>query len=100
LDLPSLAAATREGTSSLSPGPKMLLGRIQHVRSPYLPLALITNFSASAFVSEYESLNWSKRTYSQELYISMNQWQIKKDVIQMRHTLSGYGIDSSALKIP
>jgi hypothetical protein len=57
LDFPALAAVTREGTSSLSPGPKMLLGRIQQVRSPSLPLAFMTNFSASAFVSEYESLN-------------------------------------------
>jgi len=66
LDFPALAAATRDGTSSLSPGPKMLLGRIQQVRSPSLPLALITSFSPSAFVSEYESLNWSKKTSCQE----------------------------------
>jgi len=66
LDFPALAAATRDGTSSLSPGPKMLLGRIQQVRSPSLPLAFITSFSPSAFVSEYESLNWSKKTSCQE----------------------------------
>jgi hypothetical protein len=66
LDFPALAAATKDGTMSLSPGPKMLLGRIQHVRSPSLPLALITILSASAFVSEYESLNWSKKTSCQK----------------------------------
>lgn len=52
LDFPALAAATSEGTISLSPGPNILLGRIQHVRSPSTPFALMTNASASAFVAE------------------------------------------------
>lgn len=56
LDFPALAALTRDGTSSLSPGPKMLLGRMQHVRSPLTPFALITSASPSALVAEYESL--------------------------------------------
>jgi len=52
LDFPAFAASTNEGTNSLSPGPKMLLGRMQHVRSPLVPLALITNPSPSALVAE------------------------------------------------
>jgi len=52
LDFPFLAVSTSVGTNSLSPGPKMLLGRMQHVRSPLVPLALITNASPSAFVAE------------------------------------------------
>lgn len=58
LAFPARAAVTKEGTKSLSPGPKILLGRMQHVRRPSLPFALITNFSPSALVSEYESLNY------------------------------------------
>lgn len=59
-DFPALAADTSVGINSLSPGPKILLGRIQQVKRPFLPFALITNFSPSALVSEYESLNWKK----------------------------------------
>ena len=55
-NLPALAAVTKDGTSNLSPGPKMLLGRMQHVRSPLFPFDLITNASPSALVAEYESL--------------------------------------------
>lgn len=56
LDFPFLAAATKDGTSNLSPGPKMLLGRMQHVNKPFIPFAFITNASPSALVEEYESL--------------------------------------------
>lgn len=52
LDFPALAASTNEGTRSLSPGPKMLLGRMQHVRSPPVPLDLMTNASPSALVAQ------------------------------------------------
>lgn len=55
-DFPDLAAETNDGTSNLSPGPKMLLGRMQQVRSPLEPFELITRSSPSAFVAEYESL--------------------------------------------
>jgi hypothetical protein len=41
----------------MSPGPKMLAGRMQHVRRSLIPLAFITNFSASAFVCAYASGN-------------------------------------------
>lgn len=34
----------------------MLLGRMQHVRSPLTPLDLSTSASPSALVAEYESL--------------------------------------------
>lgn len=40
LDFPALALATRDGTSNLSPGPKMPLGLRLHVRSPFVPFAL------------------------------------------------------------
>ena len=56
LDFPALAAAIKDGTSNLSPGPKMLLGRMQHVSSPLIPFAFKTRRSPSAFVAEYESL--------------------------------------------
>lgn len=56
LDFPALAALTKDGTNNLSPGPKMLLGRTQHVKSPLVPFDLITNASPSALVAEYESL--------------------------------------------
>lgn len=56
LDLLALAAETKDGTKSLSPGPKILLGRIQQVKSPPFPFACKTNASASALVAEYESL--------------------------------------------
>lgn len=55
-NFPALAAATKDGTNNLSPGPKMLLGRMQHVRSPLVPFDLITNASPSDLVAEYESL--------------------------------------------
>jgi hypothetical protein len=35
----------------LPPGPKILPGRIQQVRRPFVPLAFITIFSPSALVS-------------------------------------------------
>lgn len=55
-NFPDLAAETNDGTNNLSPGPKMLLGRIQQVRSPFEPFELITRDSPSAFVAEYVSL--------------------------------------------
>jgi len=57
--LPPLAADTKDGTSNLSPGPKMLLGRMQQVKSPFLPFDLMTSASPSALVAEYESLCWN-----------------------------------------
>jgi len=54
-DFPALAAATKEGTNNLSPGPNMLLGRKLHVNSPLVPLALRIAASPSALVAEYES---------------------------------------------
>jgi hypothetical protein len=42
---------------TMSPGPKMLPGRRQQLRSPFMPLASITNFSASALVCAYASGN-------------------------------------------
>jgi hypothetical protein len=56
LDFPALAAETKDGTNNLSPGPKMLLGRMQHVKSPLVPFDLMTNASPSALVDEYESM--------------------------------------------
>ena len=56
LDFPALAAETKDGTNNRSPGPKILLGRMQQVKSPLTPFDLITNASPSAFVAEYESL--------------------------------------------
>lgn len=73
LAFPAFAAATSDGTNNLSPGPKMLLGRIQHVRSPFLPLAFTTSFSPSALVSEYESLNWCNITTPRVKKIKKNK---------------------------
>ena len=53
---PDLAAETSDGTNNLSPGPKILLGRIAHVTKPDFPLAARTSASPCAFVSEYVSL--------------------------------------------
>ena len=55
-DFPALAAATRDGTNNLSPGPNMLLGRMEQVSSPFLPFAFKIKASPSALVAEYESL--------------------------------------------
>lgn len=52
LDFPALALATRDGTSNLSPGPKMPLGLRLHVRSPFKPFALRIKASPSALVAE------------------------------------------------
>lgn len=52
LDFPALAAATSEGTSNLSPGPKILLGLMQHVSRPLVPFDFITSASPSALVAE------------------------------------------------
>jgi hypothetical protein len=56
LDFPALAAVTSDGTINLSPGPNMLLGRMQQVSSPLLPFAFKIKASPSALVAEYESL--------------------------------------------
>lgn len=52
LDFPALAAATSDGTNNLSPGPKILLGLMQQVRSPLVSFDLITSASPSALVAE------------------------------------------------
>jgi len=45
----------------MSPGPKMLPGRMQQVRRSLMPLAFMTNFSASAFVCPYASGNYANK---------------------------------------
>ena len=52
LDFPAFAALTKVGTNNISPGPKMLLGRIQQVRRPLVPFDLMTSASPSALVAE------------------------------------------------
>lgn len=41
----------------VSPGPKMLPGRMEQVRSSHMPLEFLTNFSASALLCAYASGN-------------------------------------------
>jgi len=47
----------------MSPGPKMLplVMHMQQVRRSLMPLAFMTNFSASAFVCPYASGNYANK---------------------------------------